>query len=235
MANGIYAALAGASAQARALEVVANNLANADTTAFKADRVSFREVLTGVVDQSHRQVEVDAVAPDFTAGAARRTGNTLDAAVLGPGFFVVQPSSGEEQYTRAGSFKVSPSGELTTQDGTPVLGRGGRIHIADAGSARIRPDGTVEVRGEAAGVLRVVEFADPTRLERIGNARWGARKQEPRAVTPELEPGALEGSNVNPIDGMTDMIMIARAYEMFHRSIEIYRSMDEKTTSALGR
>jgi flagellar basal-body rod protein FlgF len=236
MANGIYAALAGATAQARALEVVSNNLANSDSTGFKADRLSFREVLSGVVDATHRQVTVDGVVPDFSSGPMNRTGNPLDAAVLGPGFFVVQTANGE-RYTRAGSFAVSPAGELATQDGDPVLGRGGPIALGDAGAARIERDGSVRVDGRVLGTLRVVEFDKPEALGRDGHTLWRAIGGNNRArdIDVDLEPGALERSNVNPISGMTEMIMIARAYEMFHRSIEIYRSTDEKTTSALGR
>ena len=233
MANGIYAALSGAVAEARALEVAANNLANVSTTGFKKEKLSFREVLAGQ-DTTQRQVRIEPTGTDFTQGATTRTGAPLDAAILGPGFFVVRTPAGE-RYTRAGSFTLDAKGTLVTASGDPVLGAGGPINVSPGESVAIDPTGAVMKGDEEVGRLKVVDFADPQALQRLGDSQWSANGQTPTAVTTRLEPGALEQSNVNAVEGMTELIMISRAYEGFARTLENYNQVDQRTTTELGR
>ena len=137
MANGIYIAVSGAQAEMRHLDVIANNLANANTPGFKADRINFREVLakSSVPDeqQDRRFVEVSGTHTDLNSGTLRLTGNPLDLAVLGDGFFKVGTPRGE-RITRGGSFIQAADGTVMTSSGNPLLGRDGQpVKIAPNG------------------------------------------------------------------------------------------------------
>lgn len=233
MGEGIYSALSGAIAEARALEVAANNLANVSTTGFKKEKLSFREVLAGQ-DSTQRQVRIEPTGTDFTQGATTRTGAPLDAAILGPGFFVVRTPAGE-QYTRAGSFTLDQQGRLVTPAGYPVVGAGGPLTISTTDPVSIGTDGSLFCGKDVVGKLRIVDFADPQALERMGDGLWGANGQTPKAVQAQVEPGCLEQSNVNAVEGMTELILISRAYEAFARTLENYRAIDQRTTTELGR
>jgi flagellar basal-body rod protein FlgF len=234
MAEGIYAALAGAIAEQRALEVSANNLANVSTTGFKREVLSFREVLAGQ-NSTSRQVVVEPQGADFSQGTFARTGGNLDAAILGQGFFVVQTPQGE-RYTRAGAFTLSPDGTLVTAAGYPVLGSGGPIRVDPGKPASLRPDGSVTSGTEVQGTLRLVDFPDKKVLERAGENLWrSTTTTAPKPVEAHLEPGVLEQSNVNAIEGMTELIMISRAYEGFNNALQTYRDIDQRTANDLAK
>ena len=173
MADGIYAALSGAVAQSAALDVVANNVANASTVGFKARTLSFRELLSEAqaANETLRQVEMDGIETDFRAGAIRETGNATDLALSGDGFFVVDVE-GTERYTRGGAFMLSNEGTLVTTDGDPVLGEGGAIQVFDSERLRVDEQGRVWSGDAEVGALRVVTFEDLTTLERVGGGYW---------------------------------------------------------------
>jgi len=236
MADGIYSALSGAIAQSHALDVVANNLANATSTAFKADRLTFREVLkqtAGEANRSHPQVLVDGVHTDFRPGALSQTGNPLDAAIIGDGFFVVDTAAGE-RFTRAGSFSISDEGLLVDQRGQRVMGLEGAIAIQPGQPVRLDNEGNVWSGEEQMGRLRVVSFANPQRLARAGEGLWvPGRAASPTEVAAQLNIGAIELSNVSAVRSMTQMVTISRAYEAYHRAIETFRSLDGKTVNEL--
>jgi flagellar basal-body rod protein FlgF len=240
MADGIYAALTGAVAQAQALEVVSNNLANANTTGFKRDHVTFRESLARAqgripVDPTARHVAVDEIRPDFQPGTSRDTGNPLDVSVDGPGFFAIQTATGE-QYTRAGAFRLLPDGVIATQEGDPVLGASGPIRVDPRRVFRLDERGTVWSDDKQVGHVRVVEFSRREGLSRQGGSLWAATPEAGTIeVTPRLRVGAIEQSNVNAVEAMTQLVWISRAYESFHRTIEVFRATDERTVTDLGR
>ncbi len=238
MADGIYAALSGACAQARALDVVANNLANATTTGFKQERLSFREALAGAVaqgDVTHRQVRTEGGGPDLRPGVVRHTGNPLDVALLGAGFFVVQTQDGE-RLTRSGALSLSSQGVLVSGEGFPVLGQNGPIPLAETSGVHLDNAGRVWVGDRVVDRLRIALPAPPESLSRIGESLWSARRLDEVAATEGLcEPAALEASNVNPVHSMTELVFISRAYEMLHRTIETYDTLSEKTAAELGR
>ena len=234
MGDGIYSALSGAIAEARALEVAANNLANVSTTGFKKEKLSFREVLMGE-DSTQRQVRIEPTGTDFAQGNITRTGGPLDAAILGPGFFAVSTPQGE-RYTRAGSFTLDPSGRLVTPAGFQVLGANGPVKVDTSEPVSIAPDGTLLSGTDPVARLKVVDFANPQALERLGDGLWGPSGQTPQPVADaKLEPGALEQSNVNAVEGMTELILISRAYEAFASTLQSYRQVDSRTTTELGR
>lgn len=238
MPNGLYAAAAGAQNQERVLDTVANNLANASSAGFKGQRVTFREVLVGQVAGGQARETVRYSVPaevqtDFRTGNLQDTGRPLDAAIRGSGFFAVQTAEGEA-YTRAGSFVPSPDGVLTTLDGKPVLGNDGPISLQAVESVQIMEDGTVNTPNGPLGQLRVVDFAAPQNLERVGEGLWRAQNnQQPRDLQPNLEVGVVEQSNVNIMENMTRMIAASRSFESMHRVIQVYRDVDAKTANEL--
>ena len=237
MAEGLYSAVSGAMTQARAMETISNNLANAATTGFKASRTAFREVLAGAGradDPTRVQVKLDAITPDLRQGPLRQTGRPLDVALQGPGFFVVQTASGP-RYTRAGSFAVSTDGVLTTLRGEPVLGEGGLIRLTADAAPRIGEDGSVFSGTEPLDRLQVVDFAAPQRLIQEGHGLWQAPpRMAAQPATTGVQAGSIEESNVNPVTAMTELVMVSRAYEQFHRTIEVFRSIDQKLVNELG-
>ena len=210
-------------------ELVANNLANATTAGFKAQR-AFRTLLNQSVKGSAKQTL--RLYTSFEQGPIERTDRPLDLAINGEGFFVIDTPFGE-RYTRCGAFTLSSNGLLTTMSGEPVLGSGGPIPI-DGQEITIGRDGTVYVDGDEVGTLRIVRFDDPQRLVREGN-RFAAGGEVALPVNPdetEIIQGALERSNVNPIDEMVEMINLHRNFETAQRSI---RLQDESARQLIER
>ncbi|MBX7137146.1 MAG: flagellar hook-basal body protein [Oligoflexia bacterium] len=248
MERGSYTAASGGFYQMRKLEVVNNNLANVNTAGFKkqmlvGDVQTFDQTLASAVAKNDPYAKKDherspgvmnvRTATDFTPGPIKNTGNPLDAALRHPNdFFVVETADGE-QYTRAGNFTLNEGGDLVTQDGSRVLGDGGPISVNGA-NVTITPDGGVRANGNAAGRLRVVRFEDPSTLERTGDTRFklGAGQAAPTQVDAEVEPEALEMSNVTAVSSMIDLITANRAFDMYTRSA---RSIDEMNQMAIGQ
>ncbi len=241
MADGIYSALSGALMQVKALNVVSNNLANANTPGFKSQRISFDEALMrsdGVVNRTLAQVRVTEIQDDFSQGSDISTGNALDVALDGEGFFVVETPEGE-RYTRQGSFSLSSQGTLVGASGFAVQGEGGEIVAGPEGQLSIGDDGIVSQLGIRIGRLKTVKVSDPNALVRQGNSLWALPESDSGTATVEEAPvgmraGFLEGSNVNMVHAMTEMIQVSRAYEMFNRTIEAYKTVDKRTTNDMG-
>jgi flagellar basal-body rod protein FlgF len=245
MSGAIYAASSGAQAQRLRLEVLANNLANMSTPGFKADQPVFRidpdaEPAThtdGSLLDPGTGIELLPLIPvathtDFAPGPMQPTGNALDVALQGEGFFSVQTESGI-RYTRNGSFTMGPEGLLTTSEGHAVLGGGGEIAV-DGGEVLIDANGGVHVNGQEVDRLRVVTFDDPSRLRKIGASLFEA--QEPDAVPnelerPDLRQGFLEMSNVEVVKTMTEMIEVLRGYEAYQK---IIRTLDESAGQVIN-
>ncbi|RIK98936.1 MAG: flagellar basal-body rod protein FlgF [Proteobacteria bacterium] len=240
MGSSLWVSLSGAIAQLREIDVVANNVANADTVGFKRERLAFESALeTAVADLGVGRAAgapgrvFAAQAPggiDMTAGAIQRTGGDLDVAIAGDGFFEVQTPNGT-RYTRAGAFALSPDGTLVTQNGDAVLGEGGPIGAGD-GRLVIRANGDVVDGDETpVGTLRLVRFEDPNALEPEGanllRPREGALPLDAERV--ELVEGALERSNVQPVAELAGLVLLQRAFETSMRAIQ----SDDETTQRL--
>lgn len=251
----------GMAAQQKMIDVIANNLANVNTTGFKRSRVSFQDVLYETVIgarpgdggneavgpiQIGRGVRVAAVHRVHAPGATEITERTLDVAIEGDGFFQIQRPDLTTAYTRDGGFSLSESGTLVTQDGYPVLP--GIIAPADTSSITIAPNGLVAatVQGQTdpieIGRLELARFINPSGLLSIGENQYVATPAsgEPLIGLPNedgfgrLLQGALESSNVEIVQEMTDMIAAQRAYEINARAV---RAADEtmQTTNDLIR
>jgi flagellar basal-body rod protein FlgF len=211
--------------------VVANNIANIDTNGFKADFSLFEEYLMPgardgnfrVADSPVSFVRQRGTLIDLNQGPFQRTGNPLDVAINGDGFFVINTRQGE-RYTRNGAFQINPQGELVTSEGYQVIADGGPIAFQNQDNGiTINPEGTISVKDPSnstvaiiRGQLRVVTFAQPARLQKEGDSTFSAPADMP--ATPSTKSnvvqGALEKSNVRPIIEMSRMIEISRSYAM---------------------
>ncbi|MDQ7041194.1 MAG: flagellar hook basal-body protein [Rhodothermus sp.] len=201
----------------RQQERLANNLANVNTAGFKQERF-FVEALNERLDveRSPRSDRRLTQWNDMAQGAFEYTGNPLDVAIEGDGFFVVtDETTGATFYTRAGQFRLDAEGYLRTIDGLLVEGRDGPIQILPHERNRslsISQDGVLRADEREVARLLLVRFARPEALQRVEGARFAAPDQEPLPIeSPHLRPGFLESSNVNPVLAMTEMI------EHFHR------------------
>ncbi len=201
------------------MDLTANNLANMTTTGFKAEHLVTRELSeqpANATEQPKDIAFVDAwmLQRDFKAGPMERTGNPLDVAIEGEGFFSVATPAGEA-FTRDGAFSIGPDGTLVSRSGHAVMGDGGPIALNTAGGpVTITGEGSIMQDGVTVGRLKVSSFQTPGALEKIGNNLWKATDEAP--ATPEqikIASGFLEGSNVNAVLELTKMIEISRTYE----------------------
>jgi flagellar basal-body rod protein FlgG len=247
MNQALWIAKTGLEAQQTRMSTVSNNLANVNTTGFKQDRAVFEDLLYQNVRQSGGQTSQDTELPSglnlgtgvrvvatekvFSQGSMLQTGNALDVAINGRGFFQVLMPDGNLAYTRDGSFQLNAQGEIVTASGYSVQPA---LTIPDgAQSVTIGADGVVSVKlaGQASpsqiGNLETVDFINPTGLQPIGENLYieTASSGTPQAGTPGLngfgsvQQGALEGSNVNVVAELVNMIETQRAYEMNSKAI----------------
>lgn len=233
MLRGLYIAATGMLNEERRLDVVANNMANADTTGFKRTvpvsassfSLALRRVGDGLAAPAIGRLGVGAAvmqaAPVMTQGGLRPTGRSLDLALVGDGFFAVETPAGV-RYTRDGAFSLDRDGYLVTADGRRVLGTAGPIRVG-GGQVTVTEQGDVLVDGRTAGRLRVVAFPAGTELAREGNNRFRAPQgvsEQPSSAT--VRSGYLELSNVQPVREMVEMIAVMRSYEASQRAVRAH-------------
>jgi flagellar basal-body rod protein FlgF len=235
MSDGIWSAASGAIGQVTALDVAADNVANATTPGFHGNRAVFREVLTQAVRKRAGGFDLEysvaaTPAADLSQGPIVVTGRPLDVAIRGDAYLVVKTPQGE-RYTRAGSLRVDEQGTLLTAGGDPVVGADRRpIQVPAQQSLSIDADGTVRAGPDTAGQLLLVEFDNPRALTREGHflLRGEAAAGKPKASNATLETGAIEGSNTSPVRGMVDIVNATRAFEICERAIDAFRDADRK-------
>lgn len=240
----IYVAMAGANQLFHQQAVVAHNLANAGTAGYKADTTAFRvaPVVGGGLATRAYAVETTPGA-DFAAGSIQKTGRELDVAIQGDGFFAVQAADGNEAYTRNGSFQVSPDGVLTTSSGLTVLGDGGPISVPPDSNLTIAKDGTVSLTtfGQSAAnvtVLGRLKLVNPDKAnvvkgpDGLFRLRGGDTADVDETVT--LVSGSLEGSNVNAVSTMIDMIALARQFDLSMRLLQNAETDSQRATQLLA-
>jgi flagellar basal-body rod protein FlgF/flagellar basal-body rod protein FlgG len=238
MSSGYYAACTGLVSRTQALDTIANNIANTSTAGFRATHNIFSSVLasTGasplsVLNQDANDYGVlSGTRVDTAQGSLVRTDNTLDFALEGPGYFAVQTGS-ETVYTRGGNFKISPKGQLTTANGDLVLGDNGPISIVGM-PVSISADGTITANGAIAGRLKTVEFAPGQEMQSAGGSYYTAIGPAPVAATnTEIRQGMLEGSNVNPVTSVIEMIEAQREVESMRRMLTMFSTEMDKTAA----
>lgn len=260
MVRGLYTAWTGMINEQKRLDVISNNMTNANTTGFKKQGVtsqSFDDELTLRIHDNNSYtplnrrignmslgVKIGETYHDLSQGSLRETGNTYDLALSGDGFFTIQTTNKQgvtsTKYTRDGSFTVNQEGYLVTKDGDYVLDTNGdRIQIPGAQTAEsvaFDANGNVLVNGQQVATLGIASFANPQALllygENMYDATEAAGLQESNAT---VHQGYLEMSNTNVIEEMVDMITITRAYEAGQKMIQSVDTTLQKSANEIGR
>ncbi len=257
--KGIYTAVSGAIAQNQKMDTIANNLANVGTTGFKKDQQVFNEYLTsyekdGEVNTVPRVtatiesfydlaggdksfVDNAGTFTDFSQGPIKPTGGQLDIAIEGNGFLEVQTNLGVRM-TRNGSLSINNQGTLVTKEGHPVLLEGGaQVNLQAGGSVNITEDGSIFQNNQALGKLSIVSVQPAQALRKGGGSLFGLKENMNPAIirNPQIKvhQGALEGSNVNIVKEMTDMISTTRVFESTQKAIKAFDEMDEKLVNSV--
>lgn len=273
----IWVPLSGAIAQQRKVDTIANNIANANTPGFKKDKLVFKEYLTALDkgidnidlpkkewkpdDFYHSQggekalVKVDGSYTDFTQGQLTPTGNPLDVAIYGKGFFEVLTPNGV-RYTRRGSLSISQEGKLVTDQGFPVLSALSKAQLESQGRdesasfiipekrviqipqgrVAISREGNIMVSGQPLAKLSVVEFHDHTYLKKQGHALYVNRDNDNLRIDnikSTVSQGHVEQSNVNAIEEMSELIKANRHFESIQRAMKAYDAIGEKAVNGI--
>ncbi|MAE74139.1 MAG: flagellar basal-body rod protein FlgF [Bdellovibrionaceae bacterium] len=256
--KGIYTALSGAMAQANRLDTIANNLANVNTAGFKKDNQTFYEYLTArektpdviqvpripasiesfydVQGGDRGYVDASGTYTDFSQGTLKATGNPLDLALEGEGFFEVLTPQGV-RFTRDGSFKIDPQGRLVTKHGFPVLSQGAnqppeqRLIQVGNGNVTVAYNGDFYVSGEQAAKLSVVQPDNLDALAKAGAGLYSLKDNFETTLVDQqarVHQGQLEASNINVVQEMTDMISANRVFESTQKAIKAFDEMNRK-------
>ncbi|MET0339393.1 MAG: flagellar hook-basal body protein [Polyangiales bacterium] len=254
MGDGIYTALTGAIAQEHSLDVLANNVANSTTTGFRGDRVVFGQLLAGAQKQENvdpRQrpppvtdkfVRVEEHALDSRPGPLESTGNVLDFALNGEGFFVIRTPNGD-RLTRAGRFMLKDLGDLntmlTTVDGSPVLDENADPIVFPRGTKEIvvNNDGFVRADNVEIAQLAVRRVLNPVEdLVREGTTTYAPAEgaQLVRPIDIDVRQAHLEASNINAMAGLNELITVNRSFDALQRVIQTFQQMDQRTARDIG-
>ncbi|MGO8697722.1 MAG: flagellar basal-body rod protein FlgG [Limisphaerales bacterium] len=254
MVRSLYSAAAGMESQQLNLDVISNNLANVNTTGFKKSKIEFQDLLyettrTPGADQGSGNLlptglqighgsRAVATSKVFTEGELTQTGERLDIAIQGDGFFQVQMPDGTLAYTRDGALKTSSTGQITTSDGLPVQGGFQPVPSGTTG-VTISPDGEIATTGASSSNFQVtlVRFANPAGLQSVGRNLY---IETPASGTPEtgtpnqagfgsLQQGFLEMSNVKVVEEMVNMIVAQRAYEVNSKAVQAADEMMQQS------
>ncbi len=240
----IYTAMTGAKGTMDQQAAVAHNLANVNSTGFRAELHKLRAVDVQTEALRTRAFTVDAsVASDFREGAMQFSGRPYDVALQGKGWLAVQMPDGGEAYTRNGSLMLSPNGVLQTRDGKPVLGDGGPITIPPDNEITIGADGSISAsQADQPGIINVIgqlKLVNPPEAELVRGDDGLFRTQGGAAAAADpnvrVAGGYLEGSNVNVVDQMVQMISLARQFEMQTRMLSTAEQNDRAATQILGQ
>lgn len=250
MNRSIYTMTSGGIAAMARLDQVAQNVANVSTPGYKAGRLVFRvrpldETAAGPTTApfartANQVTEVETVR-DFSTGPIRMSGNPLDVAINGDGFFVVSTPRGE-RYTRQGTFSMDEEGFLVTHAGERVQGDGGEINLRGSGNgsvATIGEDGTVTVDRSQVGRLKIVSFGDEPKLVPEGNALFSAAPGTfPTPVEQSnvrLAPEAYEGANVDAVAGMIELVDVTRGFETYMSAMKRLDEVVQRAINDIGR
>jgi flagellar basal-body rod protein FlgF len=217
MSNPIFIALSGAVLKEKQMELISQNLANSNSSAYKKMRVAFKDYLTSPESEQEGKIMSDlaSVTTDFSIGGIHQTGNSFDIALEGNGFFALA----DNRFTRRGDFKRSSEGYLTTQSGIPVLGLRGVPLFIPEGKLAVGPGGEVIVNQDTLDTIKVVDFAKKDSLTRLGEDLFQTEDPGTPAKT-LVKQGHLEGSNVEVVKEMTQIIMTLREFQAFQKVIQ---------------
>ncbi|WP_419787599.1 flagellar hook-basal body protein [Pseudodesulfovibrio sp.] len=256
MRDSSLSALFGSLSNEMRMSTIANNLANVNTTAYKKDVMAFHDTFTrfahdyvvttkGFIRDKDMfpdpkimaKARLSQQAVDFTQGSLQKTGNQLDFALSGEGFFQVQTPEGP-LYTRAGSFLVDSTGTLVTQEGLPVMVDGGELNIPTGAKVSVDEGGNISINGEPAGAFDLTTFEDLGALKRIGGNTYRADDNAAEADVSEdlvVQQGYLEKANVEVVTQMVEMLETQRAFEMYAKMLQGTDTMDRSMITRLGK
>jgi flagellar basal-body rod protein FlgF len=243
MDRALYIAMSGAKQNVVSQTAHSNNLANASTTGFRSDYTQSRaQPVFGDHFPSRAFAMAERPASDLRQGPLQQTGRQMDVSIEGPGWFVVEGADGEEAYTRAGDLSVAPDGRLMNARGLQMMGDGGPIVLPPFETIEIGRDGTISIRpqGEAAAaVAEVVQLRlvnpDGKTLEKGTDGLFRIRDRQPGDPGANVDPnmslvnGFVEGSNVNAVTELTQVLAMNRQYEM---QIKLMKTADENSAAA---
>ncbi len=255
MQDSVYNALFGALNQEHRLNIISNNLANVNTAGFKKEALAFEQVLHhyahdfvdpnqglrgGVIWPEADQMTQPRISESRTAfqqGTLKQTGNALDLAVMGEGFFKVQTPEGE-RFTRNGQFSLSAQGGLVNSHGHALMGTSGPVQVPSPGAISITPGGDLAVNGQVVGQISVSTVSDLNALKKVGDNLYQLPKEsdarEIAANEAEVVQGALEQSNVNAVVEMVRMIETMRTFEACQKIMSSSNDQDTQMINKLG-
>jgi flagellar basal-body rod protein FlgF len=249
MSGGIYMSAAGAMAYEKRMQVISNNLANINTSGFKKDKGHFKIIDSPdsiKEDLDKKSISKENQQPplwlqfetktDFSAGSLKHTGNPLDLALDGDGFFCIKTEQ-ETQYTRNGNFSLDQDGTLVTMDGLPVLGEGGPITI-EGNAFSVDKKGNISVDGNLVDQIKIVGFEKQDALKKEGNSMFAIFDKNAigsRVENTAVSQGFIELSNVNAVRMMTEMIEVLRGYESYQKAIKTADEANAKAINDVGR
>lgn len=246
LVRGIYTATSGMLVQALNSDVISNNLANVDTAGYQRQTNQVMAFPDMLVARQHKndnaiigRMGTGAIVADsaisFAPGRIQRTGNALDVALIGPGFFAIDTPDGT-RYTRDGRFTLNSSGWLVTLDGNRVRGQNGPILVGE-GEISIDSEGVIRENGEIVDRLLVVEFNDRDGLQKQGANLYQATEQAglPIRYPGVVAQGSLEMANLNVIREMVNLIEVQRSYEANSKVVQAYDGILDKAVNELGR
>ncbi len=231
-----YLALSRQSALERQMTTVANNLANATTSGYRAEHMVFEETLHRTGSRQVAFVQDVGLARDLSPGPITQTGNPLDLAIQGDGYLAFAGDGGT-RYGRAGRLEIAPDGRLVDSAGRPLLDDGGNAVVlaADETGIAVAADGTLSGRNGPIARIGIYGFANEQALRRVGDGLFEAGEAAAPAEDAHLIQGALEGSNVQPVLEMTTMLATARAFEGAQRMLDTEHELERQAIERAGR
>jgi flagellar basal-body rod protein FlgF len=233
MSSGIYSTLSGNLARMQALDSITNNLANANTVGFKRDRLAFESLLSGAGQTSTSKglnfTRLQKSFTDFTPGNTQFTGNDLDLAIEGEGFFKVRRGD-EFLYTRAGNFHLDSDGSLLTESGLPVVGTTGQPVTIPSREFSIDEEGRILTDEGEVGRISIFAIDDPSGMTKEGSClfKQPSGQQDGVAENATVRQGFLENSNVNMLEEMALMMETLRAFEAHQKMMKTYNTIGSK-------
>lgn len=250
MIRGLYTAATGMMVQRNKMDVLTNNIVNAETTGYKSDSLvtsTFDSMMLARINDPNISIVGTNIGPysfgthveekvtDFVQGTVEDTGRSTDLALVGDGFFSIETPAGE-RYTRSGNFSVDVNGYLVTGDGNYVLGQNGRIYVGSS-NFTVAADGTITGSQATPNRLKLASFADSSNLRKQGDSLFSPYNgAQPIAATGcSVRQGSQESSNVSAADSMVDMLALYREYEACQKAVTMNDQTLGLAVNKLGR